>query len=168
MRPLWRKGRLAGLVVAVIFVIPAFLWYFVLNNVAVYRSISLAPRTTVTQNFWANYSGFYTLGIQAQRKFPHEELQCLLGINGAYGMKDCSETRLRYSWVLSCNGGKVKYSGTSDKIIGGAYARDSMETEFGGFEAKHWERCQLRINFVDASPLLSSTNPKLNIYTELF
>jgi hypothetical protein len=26
-------------------------------------------------------------------------------------------------------------SGTSDKIFGGAYARDWMETEFGGFEA---------------------------------
>jgi hypothetical protein len=78
------------------------------------------------------------------------------------------KTRLRYSWDLSCDGGKVKYSGTSDKIIGGAYAGDWMEAQFGGFEAKHWERCQLKINFVDASPLLSSTKPKLNIYTELF
>jgi len=69
---------------------------------------------------------------------------------------------------LSCNGGKINYSGTSDKILGGAYAKDWMETEFGGFQAKHWERCQLKINFIEASPLLSDTNPKLRIFTELF
>jgi hypothetical protein len=75
-------------------------WYFFLNNVAVYRSISLAPGTTVTQSFWANYSGFYRLGIVAERKLPHRELQCLLGINDSYGVKDCNETRLRYSWTV--------------------------------------------------------------------
>jgi hypothetical protein len=115
-----------------------------------------------------NYSGFYRLGILADRKFPHQELQCLLGINDSYGVKDCTETRLKYAWTLSCGGGKVKYSGTSDKILGGAYAKDWMETEFGGFEAKHWQRCQLKINFVDGSPLLSDTNPKLRVFTELF
>src|SRR5271156_911664 len=102
------------------------LWYFVLNNVAVYRSISLAPGTTITQLFWVNYSGFYRLGIEADRKFPHRELQCLLGINDWLGVKECNETRLKYAWTLSCNGGKARYSGTSDKILGGAYAKDFM------------------------------------------
>ena len=92
----------------------------------------------------------------------------LLGINDSYGVKDCNEKRLKYAWTLSCDGGKVKYSGTSDKILGGAYANDWMETEFGGFEAKRWERCHLQINFVDGSPLLSDTNPKLRVFTELF
>jgi hypothetical protein len=149
-------------------VVPLFLWYFVLNNVAVNRSISVAPGTTVTQDFWVNYSGFYRLGIVADRKYPHGELQCLLGINDAYGVKDCSETRLKYSWTLSCSGPKETYSGTSDKIFGGAYATDWMETEFGGFEAKHWERCHLKIAFADGSPLLADTNPKLRVFTELF
>ena len=143
-------------------------WYFVLNNVAVYRGISLAPGTTITQNFLLNYGGFYRMGIVAERKFPHHQLQCLLGINDAYGVKNCNETRLRYSWSLSCNGGRINYSGTSEKILGGAYANDWMETEFGGFEAKHWQRCQLKINIIEVSPLLSATNPKLRIFTELF
>jgi hypothetical protein len=43
-----------------------------------------------------------------------------------------------------------------------------METEFGGFEAKHWERCQLKITFADASLLLANANPKLRVFTELF
>jgi hypothetical protein len=43
-----------------------------------------------------------------------------------------------------------------------------METEFGGFEAKHWERCRLKIGLVDGSPLLADANPKLHVYTELF
>jgi hypothetical protein len=141
------------------------LWYFVLNNVAVYRSISLAPGTTVTQDFWVNYSGFYRLGIMADRNVPHGELRCLLGISDA---EYCDYTRLKYSWTLSCGGGKEMYSGTSDKIFGGGYARDWMETQFAGFKARHWERCQLKVSFVDGSPLLSSMNPKLRIYTELF
>jgi hypothetical protein len=163
-----RKTAFVALFVAGLFFAPVFAWHFALNNVAVYRSISLAPGTTVTQDFRVNYSGFYRLGIVADRKFPHRELQCLLGINDSYGVKDCNETRLKYAWTLSCDGGKVKYSGTSDKILGGAYENDRMATEFGGFEAKRWERCQLQINFVDGSPLLSDTNPKLSVFTELF
>jgi hypothetical protein len=115
-----------------------------------------------------NYSGFYRLGIMADRKYLPRELQCLLGINDAYGVKDCTETRLKYSWTLSCSGAKQPYSGTSDKIFGGAYARDWMETEFGGCEAKHWERCHLKIAFADGSPLLADANPKLRVFTELF
>jgi hypothetical protein len=163
-----RKTILGFLLITAFFVGPLLLWYFVLNNVAVYRSISLAPSTTVTQDFWVNYNGFYRLGVQAERKFPHEELQCLLGINDWLGVKNCNETRLQYSWTLTCGGGKAKYSGTSEKILGGAYATDWMETEFGGFEAKRWERCRLKINFIDGSNLLSRANPKLHIYTELF
>jgi hypothetical protein len=167
MRTQSRRTNLV-LLLAAIFVVPLFLWYFVLNNVAVYRGISLAPGTTVTQDFWVNYSGFYRLGIVVDRKAPHRELQCLLGINDAYDVKDCDETRLKYSWTLSCSGGKERYSGTSDKIFGGAYARDWMETQFGGFQAKHWERCQLKITFTDGSPLLATANPKLRVSTELF
>ena len=166
MRRLWRNRWLTASIGTIL--VLTLLWYFVLDNVAVYRRIPLEPGTTVTKNFWTNYSGFYTLGIQAQRKFPHEKLQCLLGINDESDVNNCTETRLRYSWILSCDGGRVKYSGTSDKIVGGAYATDWMETQFGAFEAKHWEWCQLKINFIDASPLLSRTDPKLNVYTELF
>jgi hypothetical protein len=57
-----QRTRVALLLPA-IFVAPLFLWYFVLNNVAVNRSISLTPGTTVTQDSWVNYSGFYRLGI---------------------------------------------------------------------------------------------------------
>src|SRR4029077_20095534 len=90
-----------GLLVAAVFVVPLFLWYFVLNNVAVYRSISVAPGTTVTQDFWVNYSGSYRLGIMADEKFPHRQLLCLLGINGEYGADDenCEDKRLKYSWT---------------------------------------------------------------------
>lgn len=154
--------------ITAILVIPPLVWYFVLDNVAVYRRISLIPGTIVTQDFWTNYNGVYTLGIQAERKFPHEELQCLLGINNSISPKNCSQAPLRYSWTLSCDGGRAKYSGTSDKIIGGAYANDWMETQFGAFEAKRWERCSLKINFAGGSETLSQANPKLNVYVELF
>jgi len=45
---------------------------------------------------------------------------------------------------------------------------DWVETQFGGFEGKRWQRCQLKINFLGGSEVLSSANPKLRIYTELF
>ena len=167
MLKLARKTELIVLVTAIL-VLPPSIWYFVLNNEAVYRGISLTPGTIVKQDFWVNYNGFYTMGIQADRKFPHEELQCLLDINDPPGVKDCNETRLKYSWTLSCDGGKATYSGTSAKVIGGAYADSWMETEFGGFEGKRWERCQLKIDFVDGSKLVADTNPKLHVYTELF
>jgi len=85
-----RRTTVIALSVAALLVIPMLAWYFVLNNVAVYRSIPLIPGTSVTQNFWTNYNGVYTLGIQAERKFPHDELQCLLGINDWLGPKNCS------------------------------------------------------------------------------
>ena len=144
------------------------LWYFFLNNVVVDRSVPLVPGTTLTQNFSVNHRGFYRLGIRAQRKLPQGELQCLLGINDAYGVKDCNQTRLKYLWTLNCDRGKTTYSGNSDKIFGGAYATDWIEVEFGGFEAKYRQRCTLKMNITDASPLLSDTNPKLYVFTELF
>lgn len=160
-----RRTAVVAIFVAAILVIPPLAWCFVLDNVAVYRRISLTPGTSVTQDFWTNYNGVYTLGIQAERKFPHSELQCLLGINDS---KNCSQVPLKYSWTLSCDGGKAKYSGTSDKIIGGAYSNDWIETQFGAFEAKRWERCRLKINFAGGSEMLSQTNAKLNVYIELF
>jgi hypothetical protein len=167
--PAVKKTGLALVYASILCVIGCvLLWYILLNNVAVDRKVSLVPGTTITQKFSVNYSGFYRLGIRAQRKLPHPELQCLLGINDAYGVKDCKETRLKYLWTLNCDRGKVTYSGNSDKIFGGAYASDWVEVEFGGFEAKHWQRCTLQMKITDASPLLSSTNPKLYIFTELF
>jgi|SRR5208282_2189947 len=167
--PAIKKTGLVLLYALVVCVIGCILlWYFVLNNVAADRSISLVPGTKITQHFLVNYSGYYRLGIRAQRIVPHRELQCLLGINDEYGVKDCSETRLKYFWTLDCDRGKVKHSGNSDQISGGAYARDSMDVEFGGFEAKHWQLCTLKMNITDSSPLLSNTKPRLYIYTELF
>jgi hypothetical protein len=58
--------------------------------------------------------------------------------------------------------------GTRGKIFGGAYATDRMETEFEGFKAKHWERCGLKITFVDRSPLLAKAYSKLCVLIELF
>ena len=152
-----------GLVVASVFVVPLFLWYFVLNNVAVYRSISLSPGT-LTQDFWLNYSGYYRLGIQVERKGPHGQIECSLGLQ-----KGCEDVPvLRYSWRLSCDGGKTTRSGSSEKLdLGGAYAREWIEAQFGGFEGKRWERCQLKMNFLGGGEGLSGTNPKLHVHTEL-
>jgi hypothetical protein len=163
-----RKIPIFPILIAGLLVAPLFLWYFVLNNVAVYRNISLAPGTVIVQNFHLNYSGYYRMGIQVERKFPHRELQCLLGINDWLGPKDCKDISLRYSWALSCDGGKMTRSGSSEKLdVGGAYARDWMETQFGGFEGKRWERCELKINFLGGGEGLSGASPKLRIYTEL-
>ncbi len=111
-----RKIPVFPLLIAGLFGAPLFLWYFVLDNVAVYRSISVAPGTVITQNFHLNYSGYYRIGIQAERKFPHRELQCLLGINDWLGPKDCKDVSLRYAWTLSCGGGKMMRSGSSEKL----------------------------------------------------
>jgi hypothetical protein len=43
-----------------------------------------------------------------------------------------------------------------------------METQFGVFQARHWERCQLKVTFTDGSPLLADANPKLRVEIELF
>jgi hypothetical protein len=160
-----RKAKLVILVTAILVLLP-LMWHLLLNNVAVYRRISLAPGT-VTQDFRLNYSGYYRMGIQAERKFPRRELQCLLGINDWLGPKDCTDTPLKYSWTLSCDGGKMTSSGSSEKIVGGAYAKDWMESQFGGFEGKRGQRCQLKMNIVDGSRLLSDATPKLHVYIEL-
>jgi hypothetical protein len=46
--------------------------------------------------------------------------------------------------------------------------REWIEAQFGGFEGKRWERCQLKINFLGGGEGLSGANPKLRVYTELF
>lgn len=157
------SNRRKTTIVLGLFLAPLFVWYFVLNNVAVYRSISLAPGTVTTQDFHLNYSGYYRMGIQAERKLPHGQVE------GSLGLEKVEDTpALRYSWTLSCDGGKMTLSGSSEKIVGGAYARDWVETQFGGFEGKHWERCQLKIHFLGGGEGLSGANPKLRVYIELF
>jgi hypothetical protein len=152
------------------FLLILVLWHFVLNNEAVYHRISLA-RGTVRQDFRLNYSGYYRMGIEVERKFPHRTLQCLLGVNDFMPKDGCKDTPavLKYFWTLSCEGGRMTESGSSEKIIGGAYTKDTMEVEFGGFQGKWGERCRLAVNFLqDANGTLSVANPKLHIYTELF
>jgi hypothetical protein len=139
------------------------LWYFVFNTEAVYHSISLAPGT-VTQDFRLHYSGYYRMGIHVERKFPHRELQCLLGINDWLGPKDCKDAPLRYSWTLSCGGGRMTKAGSSEKIDGGAYGNNWMETQFGSFDGRRGERCQLKLTFLEGSKLLSDASPKLHVY----
>ena len=160
-----RKTTLVALLIVGLFLVPLLLWYFALNNVALYRTISLAPGTVTTQDFHLNYSGYYRIGIQAERRFPRGQVECSLGLE-----KGCEDTPvLRYSWTLSCDRGRMTRSGSSEKLeVGGAYARDWVEAQFGGFEGKHWERCQLKINFLGGGEGLSGANPKLRVYTELF
>ena len=78
-----------------------------------------------------------------------------------------------YFLVAQCrrlyrDGRKMTLSGSSVNIVGGAYARDGVETQFGGFEGKHWQRCQLKIHFLGGGEGLSGANPKLRVDIELF
>jgi hypothetical protein len=159
-----RKKTLVAVFVAGLFFAPPFLWYFVLNNVAVDRTISVPPGTATTQDFHLNYSGYCRMEIQAERKIPHGQVEGSLGL-GKYE----DTPPLRYSWILRCDGGRMTRAGSSEKLeVGGAYARAWVEAQFGGFEGKHWERCQLKINFLGGGEGLSGANPKLRVHTELF
>jgi hypothetical protein len=146
-----------------------FLRHVTLDNVAVYRGISLAPGT-VKQSFRPNYSGYYSMGIEVERKFPHEVLQCLMGITGPELLDPatCKENpaALQYAWSLTCNGRLVQV-GSSDKIVGRAYTRDTMEAEFGSFPGRRGDRCQLTLRFLRDGRKLAVADPKLHIYIEL-
>jgi hypothetical protein len=164
------KGLIYILVaVTVVLLGVAFLWHVTLNNVAVYRGISLA-RGTVKQSFRLNYTGPYSMGIEVQRKFPHALLQCLMGIKGPELLDPatCKENPavLRYVWSLTCNGRAVQV-GSSDKIVGGAYTRETMEAEFGSFDGRRGDRCQLTLRFLRDGRKLAAANPKLKVYIEL-
>ncbi|MGH9687902.1 MAG: hypothetical protein ACRD5K_12510 [Candidatus Acidiferrales bacterium] len=146
-----------------------FLWHATLDNVALYRGISLAPGT-VKQSFRLNYSGSYSMGIEVERKFPHAVLQCLVGISGPElldpGTCKNNPAVLRYTWSLTCDGRLVQV-GSSDKIIGGGYTKDTMEAVFGFFDGRRGDRCQLTLRFLQDGRELAVAKPKLKVYIEL-
>jgi hypothetical protein len=154
---------------AIVILALLILWHFVFDNVAVYRSISLAPGT-VNQRFRLNYSGDYRMGIEVERKFRHPVLQCLLGITGTELLDSsvCKDNPavLKYSWQLTCDGSLIR-TGSSDHIDGGAYTTDTMEAQFGTFEGKRGDHCHLALTFLGDASKLSVANPKLRIYIEL-
>jgi hypothetical protein len=110
------------------------------------------------------------MGIEVRRKFPHPVLQCLLGIKGSE-LEDstlCKDNPpvLKYSWMVSCDSGLAQ-AGTSDKIIGGVYANEAIEVQFGDFAGRRGDHCSLTLNFREDGRKLSGADPRLRIMTEL-
>jgi hypothetical protein len=155
------------LVVGLSALMALYVWRSHLETTAVHRSISLTPGK-VQQDFRLNYSVYYRMGIEAERKLPHETLRCLLGIHDFFQHKAaCKDipAALKYSWRLSCDGAPIK-EGSSEKIDGGAYTNDTIEAEFGSFNGKRGEMCRLELELLQDGSRLSVTNPKLHIYAD--
>jgi hypothetical protein len=108
--------------------------------------------------------------IEAERKLPYETLQCLLGVEDSYTpVGQCKDIppALNFSWRLTRDGQTVS-SGSSAKIVGGAYSDATIATEFASFEGKRGEQYTLDMDFPQDGSKLSITHPKLHIGVDAF
>ena len=141
------------------------LWRATLNTIPVLKPISLSVGQ-ITQPFMVNFTGTYTVRIEAERKLPFETLQCLLGLGVQERLPEgqCNNIPavLNASWTLTESGQIIK-AGTSATADGGAYANDSIANELGWFEGKRGHHYVLEMNILQDGSALAVTNPKLRV-----
>ena len=102
-------------------------WRATLNTVPVSKPVSLSVGH-VSQPFTVNFTGSYTIRIEAERKLPHETLQCLLGIRDYVPEGQCKNIApaLNISWTLLQDGQTIK-TGSSGTAVGGIHERYSCQ-----------------------------------------
>jgi len=158
------KIGLAIAVVGILAPITLSVWHATIHFVPVYRTIALAPGH-LRQPFTLNFSGFYVMEIEVERKLPHETLQCLLGVEDSYTPAgQCRDIPpvLNFSWKLTRDGQTI-LTGSSAKIVGGAYSDATVASELASFEGKRGQRYTLDMDFLQDGSKLSVANPKLRI-----
>lgn len=101
----------------------------------------------------------YKMEIEVDRKFPHHQLQCMIGL-APYGQDssacDGIPVVLDYSWVLNCDGHSK--SGSSDKNEGGDYGGTTMAVIFGWLDGVHSRECTLDLDMLRNATQLAVAN----------
>ena len=161
--PRTAKIGLAIVVVGILAPITLSIWKATIHFVPVYEPIALTPGH-LQQPFTLNFSGFYVMEIEAERKLPHETLQCLLGLQDEVHDGHCRDIAsvLQFSWKLTSNGHTIQ-TGSSAKIIGGSYTDDTVASEFASFKGRRGQQYTLDMDFLQDGSKLSVANPKLRI-----
>ena len=124
----YSKAGVGFLLAGLLPVLILSLWRATLNTIPVLKPISLSVGH-ITQPFTVNFTGTYTVRIEADRKLPFETLQCLLGVGLQERLPEgqCKKIPavLNASWTLTESGQIIK-AGTSPTADGGVYANDSI------------------------------------------
>jgi hypothetical protein len=161
-----RTARIGLVIVTIGLLVPlaVAIWHATINFVPVYRPIAVTPGH-LQQSFTPKFSALYVMEIEAERKLPHETLQCLLGLqDSGITAEQCRDIPpvLGFSWRLTRNGQTVS-TGSSAKIDGGAYTDATVASEFGSFEGQRGAQYTLDMDFFQDASKLSVAQPKLRI-----
>jgi len=74
---------------------------------------------------------------------------------------------IKFSWQLE-RGGETVQSGTSAKMVGGAYTNDTVALEFSSFQGKRGQHYTLDMDILQDGSRLAITNPKLRVRVAAF
>jgi hypothetical protein len=165
--PRTAKIGLAIVVVGIVAPIALSIWHATIHFVPVYKTITLTPGH-LQQQFTLNFSGFYVMEIEVERKLPHETLQCLLGLQDEVHDGHCKDIPqvLQFSWKLDRDG-QTFQSGSSAKIIGGSYSDATVASEFASFEGKRGHHtCWIWISCMTAHNSPSQTQNSASAWME--
>jgi hypothetical protein len=139
------------------------IWRATLDTVPVSRPVSLSVGH-VRQPFTVNFTGSYTIRIEAERKLPHETLQCLLGIRDYVPEEQCKNIApaLNITWTLLQDGQTIK-TGSSATAVGGAYGNYTVANQLAWFDGKRGHHYVLDMDVLADGSALSVAKPKLRI-----
>jgi len=162
---LWRGSKI-GLAIISVGLFPLLvlgIWRATLNTVPVSKPVSLTVGK-LRQPFTVNFSGSYTIRIEAERKLPHETLQCFLGIRDYVPEGQCKNIApaLNITWTLTQDCQTIK-TGSSATAVGGAYTNNTVANQFGWFDGKRGDNYVLEIDILKDGSALSIANPKLKV-----
>jgi len=161
-----RRNSKVGLAIVAVGFFPLLalgIWRATLNTVPVAKPVLLSVGH-VRQPFTINFTGPYTIGIEAERKLSHETLQCLLGIHDYVPEGQCKNIApaLNITWTLRQDGQTIK-TGSSATAVGGSYTSETVENELAGFDGKRGHSYVLDMDILADGSALSIANPKLRI-----
>jgi hypothetical protein len=128
---------------------------------AVDMPVSLAVGTVRTPEFAVKRQP-YLIIIEAKKRLPFDELNCMLGLTTALPDPKCDkEPLLQADWTVWDNGQAVDHGSVHRRDGGGAWAEDSIERWLGHFVGEEKKKYVLEVKFTKDASALNVTNPHL-------
>lgn len=160
-----RRLGIAITVLGCIVYVTWMLWVLWVFRQPLSRPFPMSAGSSVTAEFTAHKSSYYSIKIEAQRKLPADVLNCLMGISyGPLDQEGCADKSvINVSWVLMSDGQFVARGSSDDSPGRGGGSKESVERDIGVFQCVAGKAYSLQLTSEADAGILASADPKIAV-----
>ena len=141
--------------------ISLYLWSKMMTAVPLDIPLSLSTGHIQSPEFKTAAAIRYDIDIAFDSGIPHEELNCLIGMN-IVSIQPCTNqpSILKVNWKLVHDDQTVA-NGSSTEIVSASYSSDKTARRIGYFDAGIEKKYKLELDVLEDATRLAQANPKL-------